>query len=102
MRLNANTGYLRMIGNVFALLYFLVTVIGYFSSLGMAQTMQNTAVQTGNDAVESSFYIQFYTVGFFGVALSLLGLFVAWKVFHLFLDMHDAMAQMQAKMESAE
>jgi len=99
VRLNANTPSLRMIGNIFAFIYFLVTVIGYFSSLGMVQTMQNTAVETSRDGVDTSFYIQFYTVGLFGVALGLLGLFVAWKLFHLILDMYEAMSEMQIKMD---
>jgi len=98
MRLKANVRVVRIVGNVFAILYLAVAVLGYLASLNMVGKMQQVDAQTITDGADTSFYLNFYTVGFVGVVLSLFGLFLAWKLFHMFLDMYEAIAEMQGKM----
>ena len=97
MRLFANTRRLRVLGNLFVSLYLAITVIGFLGSFGILGAIQKSTGQSVGDGVETSFYVKFYTIGSVGTVLSLFGLYLGWRLFHMFLDMYEALAGMQHK-----
>lgn len=88
MRLRANTRPLRVIVNIIAGLYAVVVLISSFTVLGNVGT----------------------TPGFGGVVVltlatllaSAVGLYLFWKLIHMFLDMYEAIVEMQGKMARFE
>lgn len=88
MRLRANTRPLRVIVNIIAGLYAVVVLISSFTVFGSLGS----------------------TPGFGGVVVltlatllvSAVGLYLFWKLIHMFLDMYEAIAEMQGKMARFE
>jgi hypothetical protein len=87
-----------VVGNIFAIGYLgLLVGIWLFTAFGFAGALQQTTTTNISEKVTTSFSIGAQGLGFLGLSISVILVFLVWKLFHMFLDMYDAMAQMQSR-----
>ncbi|GLQ16646.1 hypothetical protein [Maritalea porphyrae] len=98
MRLKANVRALRIVGNILAILSLLTVSSNVFATFKIMDGVHDYLLQPGGEAIRNSLFVSFYSTALAPIFLNILGIFLAWKLFHMFLDMYEAMAQMQAKL----